>query len=67
MSEDFDKSQEETGLPLLKEGNFASFAPVNNQVFVRLTRAFATARKAVSREHTYNSLWKLQKNCLYHF
>ncbi len=32
MSEDFDISQEKAGFPLLKEGNFASFAPVNKLV-----------------------------------
>ncbi len=29
MSEDFDISQKETGFPLLKSENIASFAPVN--------------------------------------
>ncbi len=29
MKEDFDISQEETGFPLPKQGNFAFFAPVN--------------------------------------
>ncbi len=30
MSDDLNISQEEAGFPLLKKGNFASFAPVNN-------------------------------------
>ncbi len=60
MSEDFDISQEETGFPLVKYGNFASFAPVNKCWFLREThplrlRPTSSAGTAVSRKRAYDS------------
>ncbi len=56
MSEDFDLSQDETGFPLLKWGNFASFAPVNKCWFSRdwhiLTGAYATPMLYVIRQNS---------------
>ncbi len=45
--EDFNISQEETGFPLVKYGNFASFAPVN-----KLTR-LAYLRGAYLRRNSF--------------
>ncbi len=54
MSEDLDISQEETGFPLLKEGNFASFAPVNKRWFSRDSHAHALLpeRQSLMNAHT---------------
>ncbi len=49
LLEDFDISQEETGCPLLKQGNFASFAHINKLARLSYLRDATHTSSAILR------------------
>ncbi len=63
MTEYFNISQEETGFPLVKKGNFASFAPINKRCFLRDSHAHALREHPTSSTGKTVGLFERSKIC----